>query len=130
MIVFQQKGDLQKTMSFLQKTTSTTRSNVLNVFNAYGKKGVDALSSATPSNTGLTAQSWHYKIINEKDSISIYFYNTNVDEKMNVPIAVIIQYGHGTGTGGWVQGRDYINPAIRPVFDELVNALWGEVVNT
>ena len=91
----------------------------------YGREGVAALSSATPVDTGLTANSWHYKIEQRSGSVSIVFYNSNIQN--GVPIAIILQYGHGTRNGGWVQGRDYINPAIQPVFDKITEDAWREV---
>lgn len=87
--------------------------------------GVDALSAATPVDTGKTAASWGYVITRTSDTATITWTNSNVNN--GVPIALILQYGHGTGTGGYVKGRDYIKPAIRPVFDELANELWKEV---
>jgi hypothetical protein len=86
---------------------------------------VEALSAATPVDTGLTASSWTYDIVQTKDSVTINFNNTNIQN--GCPIAVILQYGHGTRNGGWVQGRDYINPAIQPVFDKIANEAWKEV---
>ena len=86
-----------------------------------------ALASATPRDTGKTANSWNYEIKQEKGSVSISFYNTNIQN--GVPIAIILQYGHGTRNGGWVQGRDYINPAIQPIFDEIVKSAWKEVTS-
>jgi hypothetical protein len=87
--------------------------------------GVEALASATPVESGQTANSWYYEIERTNTSVTIKFCNSNIQN--GVPIAVILQYGHGTGTGGWVTGRDYINPAIQPIFDEIVNKTWGEV---
>lgn len=89
------------------------------------KKGVAALSAATPVDTGLTANSWKYEITHNKESATISFTNTNIQN--GVPIAVILQYGHATRNGGWVQGRDYINPAIQPIFDEIAKDAWREV---
>ena len=86
-----------------------------------------ALASATPRDTGKTANSWNYEIKQDKDSVSISFYNTNIQN--GVPIAIILQYGHGTRNGGWVQGQDYINPAIQPIFDEIVKSAWKEVTS-
>ena len=91
----------------------------------YGKEGVAALASATPVDTGLTASSWSYEIKQKNGSISISFKNSNIQN--GVPIAIILQYGHGTRNGGWVQGRDYINPAIQPIFDRIANDAWREV---
>ena len=97
----------------------------LGLLDRYGREGVAALASATPVDSGETANSWYYEIENKKGSATIRFCNSNINK--GVPIAIILQYGHGTGTGGWVQGRDYINPAIRPVFDSLVQSAWREV---
>ena len=90
----------------------------------YGKEGVAALSLATPVETGLTAKSWYYKIHREGNTIKLAFYNSNLNN--SVPIAIILQYGHGTSNGGWVQGRDYINPAIQPIFDKIAQEAWKE----
>lgn len=122
MITFRQKGDFSKTSRFLQRAKSAIRISDLD---KYGKEGVAALASATPIDSGETANSWHYKIEQTKGSLSITFYNTNIQN--GVPIAIILQYGHGTRNGGWVEGRDYINPAIQPVFDEITNKVWREV---
>ncbi|WP_300855636.1 HK97 gp10 family phage protein, partial [uncultured Clostridium sp.] len=91
----------------------------------YGRAGVAALASATPVDSGLTASSWYYEITNKNGTATISFRNSNVQN--GVPIAIILQYGHGTGTGGWVEGRDYINPAIQPIFDQIANNAWKEV---
>ena len=91
----------------------------------YGQEGVAALASATPVDSGLTASSWYYEITHTKDSSTITFLNSHVND--GVPIAIILQHGHGTGTGGWVEGRDYINPAIQPIFDKIANNAWREV---
>ena len=122
MIGFRQKGDFSKTTKFLTKL----KQNVdISTFEKYGKKGVAALASATPVDSGLTSNSWYYKIEKTNGSISLLFCNSNIQN--GVPIAVILQYGHGTRNGGWVQGRDYINPAIQPIFDQIVKEAWGEV---
>ena len=91
----------------------------------YGRQGVAALASATPIDSGKTASSWYYKIENTKESAKITFYNSNIQN--GVSIAVILQYGHGTRNGGWVEGRDYINPAVQPIFDKIVDDAWREV---
>lgn len=122
MIGFRQKGDFSKTTGFLTKLKQNTS---LNVFDKYGKEGVAALASATPVDSGLTASSWYYKVERSADAISLLFCNSNIQN--GVPIAIILQYGHGTRNGGYVQGRDYINPAIQPVFDKIVKEAWGEV---
>lgn len=122
MIEFKQKGDFDKLTSFFEKSKEHINIGLLD---KYGREGVAALSSATPADTGLTASSWYYKIENKKGIASISFHNSNIQN--GIPIAIILQYGHGTGTGGWVRGRDYINPAIQPIFDKLANNAWKEV---
>lgn len=122
MISFRQKGDFSNLTNFLKKPV---KSDITRILEQYGQEGVAALSSATPVDSGLTAKSWYYKINRGNGSVTISFHNSNIQN--GVPIAVIIQYGHGTGNGGWVQGRDYINPAIQPVFDKIVNKAWKEV---
>lgn len=124
MIVLSSKGDFSKATRYFERLKETAK---LGVLDKYGREGVAALSSATPVETGLTANSWAYKIQLSESSASIEFHNSNINN--GVPIAIILQYGHGTGTGGWVEGRDYINPAIRPVFDKIVEDLWKEVTN-
>lgn len=122
MIKIRQKGDFKKLTSFLERAKEGLDIGVLD---KYGRKGVAALSSATQINTGLTASSWFYKIENKNGVAKIEFHNSNIQN--GVPIAVILQYGHGTRNGGYVVGRDYINPAIQPVFDELAKNAWKEV---
>ena len=122
MITFRQKGDFSKLTRYLEKVKETVK---LGDLDKYGREGVSALASATPVDTGLTANSWYYKIENQNGRISISFLNSNVNK--GVPIAIILQYGHGTRNGGWVQGRDYINPAIQPIFDKIVESAWKEV---
>ena len=122
MISFRQKGDFAKLSSYLERVKEAAR---LGILDKYGKEGVAALSSATPKDTGETAASWYYTIEPKKGSASIVFNNSNIND--GVPIAIILQFGHGTGTGGWVEGRDYINPAIQPVFDKIAESAWEEV---
>ena len=122
MISFRQKGDFSKLTKFLERTKETVK---LYDLDRYGRAGVSALSSATPVDSGLTSTSWYYKIENRNGSATISFHNSNIQN--GVPIAVILQYGHGTRNGGWVQGRDYINPAIQPIFDQIANDAWKEV---
>ena len=121
-IRFTHKGDFSKTTNFLKRAKHAVRTSDLE---KYAKKGVEALASATPVDTGLTANSWSYDIVNSNGSIAINFNNSNVNQ--GVPIAIILQYGHGTGNGGWVEGRDYINLTIQPIFDEIVKDIWREV---
>lgn len=122
MISFRQKGDFSKLTRFLERAKEAVH---LGILNKYGREGVSALASATPLDSGLTADSWRYEIENKNGVATIAFYNSNIQN--GVPIAVILQYGHGTRNGGWVQGRDYINPAIRPVFDKIAESAWREV---
>jgi hypothetical protein len=122
MLTFRQKGDFSKLTRFLERAKETVK---LGDLDKYGRAGVAALESATPVDSGLTARSWYYKIENKNGRATISFHNSNIQN--GVPIAIILQYGHATGTGGWVEGRDYINPAIRPVFDEILNNAWREV---
>lgn len=122
MIGFRQKGDFSKTVKYFQKLKNA---NIIRILEKYGQEGVAALSSATPVDTGLTASSWYHKVEVKDDSATLLFCNSNVNK--GIPIAIILQYGHGTGTGGWVQGRDYINQAIQPIFDKIVKHAWEEV---
>lgn len=125
MISFRQKGDFSKLTNFLEKAKEAVKIGDLD---RYGREGVVALESATPVDSGLTAESWKYKIENKNGSITISFFNSNIQN--GVPIAVILQYGHGTKNGGWVQGRDYINPAIKPIFDKIAENAWREVTKS
>lgn len=122
MISFRHKGDFSKLTRFLERAKEAVKVGDLD---KYGREGVAALASATPVDSGATANSWYYEIENKDGSITINFNNSNIQN--GVPIAVILQYGHGTGTGGWVQGRDYINPAIQPIFDRIAENAWKEV---
>ncbi|MET0464723.1 MAG: HK97 gp10 family phage protein [Chitinophagaceae bacterium] len=117
-------GDFTKTTKFLKFLQS---GDLYNGLSTYGRRGVDALSSATPIETGETAQSWGFQLGRQNGRYSISWFNTHVEDGVN--IAVIIQYGHGTGTGGWVEGRDYINPAIQPIFDKILDDIWRQVKN-
>ena len=122
MISFRQKGDFKKLTRYFERAKEVVK---LGDLDKYGREGVQALSSATPVDSGLTASSWYYTIENKNGPAKIMFNNSNIQNA--VPIAVILQYGHGTGTGGWVEGRDYINPAIRPIFDKIAESAWREV---
>lgn len=121
MIKVTQKGDFERITSYL---TRIKNKRFLKNLETYAIQGVEALRNATPVDTGLTASSWYYEITQEGDTTKLAFHNSNVNKYVNV--AIILQYGHGTGTGGWVQGRDYINPAIRPIFDKLAEDAWKE----
>lgn len=122
MISFRQQGDFKKVTGYLERAKQVVH---LGNLDKYGREGVAALASATPIDSGRTAESWDYRIDNSKGSTTISFFNSNIQN--GVPIAIILQYGHGTGTGGWVEGRDYINPAIQPIFDRIVDEAWREV---
>lgn len=122
MIGFRQKGDFSKTVSYFQKLKNA---KIVRILEKYGQEGVAALASATPVDSGKTAGSWYSKVEVTNTSATLTFCNSNINKGVN--IAIILQYGHGTGTGGWVEGRDYINPAIQPVFDKIVENAWGEV---
>lgn len=122
MITFRHEGDFSKTKRYLERVREAVRRGD---FDRYGREGVAALASATPVESGLTANSWYYEILHDRGSIKIAFYNSNINK--GVPIAIILQYGHGTRNGGWVAGRDYINPAIRPIFDRIIDDAWKEV---
>ncbi len=122
MITFKHRGSFSKTERFLNTVKLQKH---LNVLDDLGAEGVRVLSEATPKKTGKTAASWTYEIQKTEESTTIAWLNTNTNQ--GVTIALILQYGHGTGTGGFVQGIDYINPAMRPVFDEIANRAWKEV---
>lgn len=122
MIRFKHSGNFKITEKFL---SNAGRREYMAVLRKYGQAGVEALAAATPKETGETAASWSYEIVETRSGFSIFWSNSH--ENQGVNIALILQYGHGTGTGGYVQGIDYINPAIRPIFDEIANAAWKEV---
>lgn len=124
MITLKMKGDFSKTKRYFQKLLDAQKKGI---FDKYGALGVQALASATPVRTGATASAWSYEVHSKGSGVSIQFFNSNVNKGVN--IAVILQEGHGTGTGGYVVGRDYINPAIQPVFDQMVNDIWKEVAS-
>lgn len=125
MITINHYGDFKKLTNFLEKMK---RMFDVSMLDKYGREGVAALSAATPVDSGKTASSWTYEIKDIKDGVALTFKNTNIQN--GVSIAIILQYGHGTRNGGWVEGRDYINPAIQPVFDELANEAWKEVIRS
>lgn len=117
-------GDFKNLERFLK---NASRRNYRRLLEEYGRKGVDALSLATPVDSGMTAESWSYDISETSNGFEINWNNSNVNDGVN--IAIILQYGHGTGTGGYVQGRDYINPALQSVFDGFVDDLTKAVNN-
>lgn len=122
MINIKQKGDFKNLSSFLEKTKEKLN---LGLLDKYGREGVAALQAATPKDTGKTSESWYYKIERKNGSVSLTFHNSN--QNKGVPIAIILQYGHATRNGGYVEGVDYINPALRPIFDKIAEEAWKEV---
>lgn len=123
MIQFHQTGDFRKTRGFLSGIQGMWYRMKLD---HYARMGVTALKEATPKDSGETAESWDYEIVEENGRLALYWRNSNVQNGVN--IAVILQYGHGTRTGGWVEGTDYINPAIRPIFDKIADEAWKELI--
>lgn len=125
MIKITQKGNFKNTERFLKKMSND---KIFSSLKKYGKIGVQALSNATPVDSSKTANSWDYEVEIGNGSATIYWINSNINKGVN--IAIILQYGHGTRNGGYVVGRDYINPAIRPVFDKIADAVWKEVTSS
>lgn len=123
-VIFEVSGGFTKTERFLNRMK---RREYLNVLDEFGRDGVQALRNATPVDSGATAEAWDYEIKRTRNYTEIVWTNSNIND--GVPIAVILQYGHGTGTGGYVQGRDYINPAIRPIFDKIAEKAWKVVTS-
>ena len=121
-VSFRQKGDFSKLTNYLERVKGNLN---LSILDKYGREGVAALASATPTESGETANSWYYKVERRRNSASIVFYNSHIHN--GVPIAIILQYGHATRNGGWVEGRDYINPALQPIFDRILADVWREV---
>ena len=124
-VKFEVSGGFTKTERFLNRMK---RREYLKVLDEFGRDGVQALRNATPVDSGATAEAWDYEIKRSRNYTEIVWTNSNIND--GVPIAVILQYGHGTGTGGYVQGRDYINPAIRPIFDEIAEKAWKVVTSS
>lgn len=124
MIEIKVKGNWSKTDLFLERALNLVK---LGVFDKYGAIGVDALRKATPKDSEKTANSWYYEIVRKRDSVSVQWLNSNLNQ--GIPIAILIQYGHGMRQGGYVQGIDYINPAVKPVFTEMADNLWKELTN-
>lgn len=123
-VKFEVSGGFTKTERFLNRMK---RREYLNMLDEFGRDGVQALRNATPVDSGATAEAWDYEIKRTRNYTEIVWTNSNIND--GVPIAVILQYGHGTGTGGYVQGRDYINPAIRPIFDKIAEKAWKVVTS-
>jgi hypothetical protein len=124
MISVTTEGSFDKTTKFLEGLTSQ---KLFRNLDRFGREGVAALSAATPVETSETARSWRYEILKGKSDVTIAWFNDHIEDGVN--IAVIIQYGHGTGTGGFVQGRDYINPVIQPIFDRIRDDVWRQVTS-
>ena len=124
-ITFRQRGDLSRTRKFLNSVKNVIKFHSIE---SYAEEGLAALRESTPYDTGNTASSWYYEIERSHGSVNIVYKNSNIQN--GISIAIILQYGHGTGTGGYVEGRDYINPAVRPVFDKLAEDIWEEVVRS
>ena len=122
MITITQSGNFKNTERFLSRAE---RREIYNRLSKYAVEGVNALSMLTPMDTGKTANSWNYEIRFGRGSVNIYWTNSNIND--GIPIAVLIQYGHGTKNGGYVQGIDYINPALRPIFEKIADSVWKEV---
>lgn len=125
MIKVTSSGNYSRTRHALERIL---RGDIFSDLDKYGQIGVHTLASATPVRTGKTQTSWEYRVVKTHRRIAIEWYNTNLAGNSNVSVAVLIQFGHGTGTGGYVQGYDYINPAIRPIFDDIAEDIWKKVV--
>lgn len=126
MFYLESKGDFSKTFNFLEKAKNLFKQK--GIFDKYGELGVEALRQNTPKDSGKTADSWYYKVSKENGRVVITWLNSNIND--GVPIAIILQYGHGTGTGGYVRGVDYINPAMEPVFTKIAEDAWKEVTKS
>jgi len=123
-ISFSSEGSFDKTFKFL---AAMQRLDIKKVCDNEAQKGVRALAAGTPKDSGIAANSWSYEIEHTKSSTTIWW--KNIDVENGFPVALMLQYGHGTGTGGWIQGRDYINPAMRPIFDEIAETVWKAVTS-
>jgi len=123
-LTYKTKGSFENTSKFFKKMS---QKSIFKSLEQYGEEGVAALAAATPVDTGKTASSWSYETRQTDSSVSIIWKNSNIVD--GTPIAVILQYGHGTATGGYVQGVDYINPALRPIFDKITKKIWKEVTD-
>lgn len=124
-ISYSYSGDFKSTKNFL---ASLKKRNFISKLDKYGQMGVDALIEATPKDTGKTANSWYYEIEETRDSVTIRWLNSNTNR--SIPIALLIQYGHATRDGGWISGKDYINPALKPIFDAIAKSAWEEVTKS
>lgn len=124
MIRIKHHGSFQNTERLFTKSAAI---NLANLLTLYGQAGVEALSAATPKDSGETAGSWSYEIVQKPTGVAIVWSNSNMNDGAN--IAVLLQYGHGTRNGGYVQGVDYINPALKPIFERIANEAWKEVTS-
>lgn len=124
MVSVHTSGSFSNLESFLKRAKNQ---DLFRGLEKYGSIGVAALAAATPVESSDTANSWYYEIVSKPGNFSIQWLNSNVEDPGRIPVAVLIQYGHGTGTGGFVQGRDFINPAMRPIFDQIAADMWKEV---
>lgn len=122
MITFEQSGDFHNLESFLKRMS---KRDIFSTLDKYGRLGVNALSNATPADSGLAAASWDYEVKKSRDQYSITWTNSNVEN--GFPVVVMLQYGHGTRNGGYVQGHDFINPALKPIFDQIADEVWKAV---
>lgn len=124
MITFKHTGNFKRTESFFSRLKRVQNQD--RIIRQYAEQGVTALATATPKDTGITAGSWRYEIVRRRSGFSVYWTNDNITET-GVPVVILLQYGHGTGSGEFVEGRDFINPAIRPIFEQIAENLWKEV---
>ena len=126
MFSFESIGNFEKTDSFFKKMTSGQLNRAVA---KYGDMGVKVLAANTPVESGETANSWSYRVTNGRDNFSITWTNSHMSDDGGAPVAILLQYGHGTGTGGYVQGRDFINPAMRPIFNKIAEEIWKVVMS-
>ena len=122
-IAVKNKTSFKSTLAYFSKASKALSNTNLDV---YGKRGVDALRSATPVDSGETSESWDYKIIKDSSFVKIIWTNSKVIGDEDIPLAILLQYGHANKSGVWVEGLDYINPALRPIFEEMANKIWKE----
>src|SRR3954469_4209557 len=125
LITVQTSGSFAHSMAFLQRVK--TREYLRNLGPIYGPMGVAALAQATPKETGTTANDWYYEVVDKPGYYAIHWLNSHIEEPGTIPVAVLIQYGHATGNGGYIEGQDYINPAMKPIFDQIAADMWKEV---
>lgn len=115
-------GSTKKLERFLGKMQ---KFNPTSELSRLGQQGVAALAAATPVDSGMSSESWSYEVVRKRDSVAIFWTNSNTVN--GTPVVIWLQYGHATGTGGWVQGYDFINPALRPIFDKIADSVWKVV---